>query len=239
LNLKKNRRFIGGNQVVKTTFSIFVPPYFNHRNFKKIMALGTFIYLRNVNNLSDARYAAGMGVDLIGFNFSPDDPEALNFEKFKEISEWISGVKIVGEFGKSSAEEVNKKIESVEPDYLLISDESQINNFTSIGIPLIMQINIDQLTKDETASTLNFCSGSVDYFLFESDQENIREPELIREFARKYPILLGSGITGENVKSFTEELNLAGISLKGGSEIRPGYKEFDEMADILEALETD
>ena len=28
-----------------------------------------------------------------------------------------------------------------------------------------------------------------------------------------------------------------GISLKGGEEIRPGYKDFDELADILEALE--
>ncbi|MFT7382188.1 MAG: phosphoribosylanthranilate isomerase, partial [Roseivirga sp.] len=28
-------------------------------------------------------------------------------------------------------------------------------------------------------------------------------------------------------------------SIRGGNEIRPGYKDFDEMADILEALEID
>lgn len=32
--------------------------------------------------------------------------------------------------------------------------------------------------------------------------------------------------------------NVAGLVLKGGEEIRPGYKTFDELADTLEALES-
>jgi len=31
--------------------------------------------------------------------------------------------------------------------------------------------------------------------------------------------------------------HIYGIALKGGEEITPGYKDFDELADILEKLE--
>jgi len=47
-----------------------------------------------------------------------------------------------------------------------------------------------------------------------------------------------SGIAS-NVESLFEELPLAGIALKGGDEIRAGYKDYDELADILELLEED
>ncbi len=43
------------------------------------MSLNTFVYIRDVDNLSDARYCAGMGVDMIGFRL----------DRSRKIS-WIS-----------------------------------------------------------------------------------------------------------------------------------------------------
>lgn len=205
------------------------------------MALGTFVYIRDVDNLSDARYCAGMGVDLIGFKFDPKENKSLNPEQFKEISEWISGVKIVGEFGDSTPEEVSAALSAYEVDFLLISDESLVNEFALLDKPLILRILIDKTTSSELAATLNYCSGSIDYFLLESSQNDLQESELsfLNSYCAKFPILLGHGITMENAGKIVTELNLKGISLKGSPEIRPGYKNFDELADILEALEVD
>lgn len=205
------------------------------------MGLSSFVYLSNVDNLSDARYAAGMGVSLIGFRLNPQDENALNAARFKEISEWISGVQLVGEFGNSTSEEVKEALTQFNVDYLLISDESQLQEFAQLDKPLILRIQLTEDTKNDLASTLNYCSGSIDYFLLESEQKELDEEmvKFITKYAAQFPIILGYGVHMENAKSIVSQLKLKGISLKGGSEIRPGYKDFDEMADILDVLEVD
>ena len=52
-------------------------------------------------------------------------------------------------------------------------------------------------------------------------------------------MILGVGIAADSVHKTLEELQLNGIALAGGEEIKPGLKDFDELADILEALETE
>ncbi len=205
------------------------------------MALIYSVYISDVDNLSDARYSAGMGVDFIGFRLDPHDDGSLSPEKFKEISEWISGVKIVGEFGDANPYEVEVALSKFKVDYLLISDASQINAFTSFDIPIILKIIVNEESKSEMSSTLNYCSGFVEYFLLESRKEVLGEKEikLINTYSTQFPILLGYGINMENAKTIVSKLNIKGISLKGSSEIRPGYKDFDEMANILEVLEVD
>lgn len=205
------------------------------------MALINSVYISNVDNLSDARYSAGMGVDLIGFRLDPHDDSSLSPEKFKEISEWISGVKIVGEFGDTRPDEVEVALDKFKIDYLLISDESQINAFSKFDIPLILSIIVNEKTKSDMSSTFNYCSGYVEYFLLESELNKLdaAEKSFVNSCAINFPIILGYGLEKENVKTIVNELQLQGISLKGSSEIRPGYKNFDEMADILEVLEVD
>ena len=210
-------------------------------NFISVMALSSFVYISDVDNLRDARYTAGMGVDLIGFRLNPHNENSLSPERFKEISAWVSGVKLVGEFGDSGPEEVKEALTHYNVDYLLISDESQIHEFAQFDKPLILRIPIDKETKDTLASTLNYCSVSIDYFLLDSEVNKLDKEEIsfINTYASQFPVLLGYGVDVENAKTIVGELNLKGISLKGSSEIRPGYKDFDEMADILEVLEVD
>ena len=57
--------------------------------------------------------------------------------------------------------------------------------------------------------------------------------------AKSIQVILGSGISAFNVKKLVDDLGLFGISLEGGEEIKPGLKDFDELADILEELEVE
>jgi phosphoribosylanthranilate isomerase len=63
--------------------------------------------------------------------------------------------------------------------------------------------------------------------------------DAIATAALSTPIVLAGGFTDEDVEGKIDSLNLFGIAMKGGDEIRPGYKDFDALADILEALEID
>ena len=74
------------------------------------MSLKYFVYVGAVNNLSDARYCSAMMVDIIGFDVNEFSVKCLNEEKVKDISTWINGVKIVGDFENSSKEHITKFI---------------------------------------------------------------------------------------------------------------------------------
>lgn len=49
------------------------------------------VLVRNISNLTDARYCAGMGVHIL--LFSPDR-SLISWEEIKEISQWLSGIEI-------------------------------------------------------------------------------------------------------------------------------------------------
>jgi phosphoribosylanthranilate isomerase len=204
------------------------------------MALNTFVYIRNVDNLSDARYCAGMGVEMIGFKLDQSQPGSLSQPTFKEISDWISGVKIVGEFGDLSIDQIQAFITSSTADYLLVPEIGQLEKYASLSKPLILQMELNS-SFDEQLAALNFNSVSVDYLLITSNKDAIDDQDRVKilELSNEYPVLLGFGINDQNAKGLTEQLGLIGISLAGSSEIRPGFKDYDELADILEALEVD
>lgn len=74
-----------------------------------------------INNLSDARFAAGSWADLVGFNFDPNHPQYIDPNKAKEIIQWLSGVKIVAEFAHQPVS--------------WIQDITQLLNIQTIQIP--------------------------------------------------------------------------------------------------------
>ena len=82
-------------------------------------------------------------------------------------------------------------------------------------------------------------SQFVTFFLVDGGELSDFARYTLKEYASKYPIVLDFGISAENVNILLEEMNLHGIALKGTDEIRPGYKDYDELRDILEMIEID
>ena len=65
-------------------------------------------------------------------------------------------------------------------------------------------------------------------------------PEAAAQLVCEMPVVLTKGITAETVNhQLDNNISLKGIGLQGGNEIRPGFKDFDTLADILEAVEID
>ncbi len=205
------------------------------------MALKTLVYVRDINNLSDARYAAGMGVELAGFRLDPQDDSALTPDKLKEITGWIAGVKTVGEFGNASPGEAMLLMGDLNLDYLLVPPSWKNDDFFMPGVSLIRLTVIDGKSIDELLAETESAPENTEYFVLESSDDVLTHEKkaIIKALSGQYPVILSFGITKENVSELIALPDLKGISLKGGDEIRPGYKEFDDLADILEMLETD
>jgi phosphoribosylanthranilate isomerase len=60
---------------------------------------------------------------------------------------------------------------------------------------------------------------------------------IIKELASKVKLFLGFGINPENASLLAEIQGLAGLAMDGGDEIKPGLRDFDQLASILENLE--
>lgn len=205
------------------------------------MALSTFVKIDGVTNLSDARYCAGMYVDVLGFNLEESSQKFLNPTQYEEITGWVSGLEFAAEFETEEADIIQLKLEKY-PNITWIQHQrlDTLLKLKDTGKNLIFQADVAELAHIESQVAEKLQSEGV-YLLLKADHEKLNKDELttISILAKSIQVILGSGISAFNVKKLVDDLGLFGISLEGGEEIKPGLKDFDELADILEELEVE
>jgi len=167
--------------------------------------LKTTVYISDINNLSDARYCAGMMVDYLGFNI-----DKIGVEEFREITQWVEGT-IVAEFDTIDVDKINAIIEEFKLDYVALKSDSIPSNINTKVILISDKQNPDCAFQIVDNNSINSTFTS--------------------------PILITGNFKPNKVDAILAQPNVKGICLKGGDEIRPGQRDFDEMADILESLE--
>lgn len=205
------------------------------------MALKTFVKVGGVNNLSDARYCAGMEVDLLGFCVDSEDNNFMPAETYNEMKEWLSGIGYVAEFGKDSRDLDNLShiIENYKPDFVQV-DVSNFDRVEGITTGIILSVNIEEA--GNSLEAFKTFGQQIEYLLLEKQENTIGESDLTvasKLGAFGINVIIGFGVETDNVASLITTPGVKGISLKGGDEISPGLKDMDELADILEILEID
>ncbi|PSR52995.1 hypothetical protein AHMF7605_05365 [Adhaeribacter arboris] len=205
------------------------------------MALITSVIVNSVNNLSDARYCAGMGVDMIGFCLDESQPNYIQSSEIKEISGWVAGVKLVGEFKKSTVEQINSFVETCQLDYVQLEKQYLIDEIQQINCPVIQRARFTKDTiESELVEEMHLYKDHVAYFLiFSDDYQTIDETNIrfLQDLARDFKIIIGFGISKENVAKVLQKVKPDGIALRGGQEIKPGLKDYDKLQEIFEELE--
>lgn len=199
------------------------------------MTLKTMVKVGQITNLSNARYCAGMGVNMLGFVVDDGSEFFISPEQFREISGWVAGVEFVGEISGSQIPELTGYSFS----YLQVSDRALPEIVHASGYACIFYINTANYVPEHIAQMMEEQQKYVSYFLLEGlnpDILNDAELERITTWAASYPVWLGSGITPHNLEKLLAS-GIRGIALYGGTESKPGFKDYDELADILEALD--
>ena len=199
------------------------------------MTLKTMVKVGQITNLSNARYCAGMGVNMLGFVVDDGSEFFISPEQFREISGWVAGVEFVGEISGSQIPELTGYSFS----YLQVSDRALPEIVHASGYACIFYINTANYVPEHIAQMMEEQQKYVSYFLLEGlnpDILDVAELERITTWAASYPVWLGSGITPHNLEKLLAS-GIKGIALYGGTESKPGFKDYDELADILEALD--
>jgi phosphoribosylanthranilate isomerase len=190
------------------------------------MALTRFVKVGNISNLSDARYSAGMGVDLLGFRAIAGQDNFIAPKQFQEVRGWITGPRIVAEiYGFESSAEIDSMLENYRPDLLELS-LNELEKLNSISLPLIVRCKSADLNK-----ILNH--------KFRTKIEHL----LIDDFANSEKVISDVPVLIElnsfRIDEIKSEYSNYGIALNGSAEIRPGLKSYEDLADILEKLDAD
>jgi phosphoribosylanthranilate isomerase len=184
--------------------------------------LKTFVKVGEINNLSDARYCAGMGVQLLGFVMSNPSRKSLSTEEYIAITQWLEGPKFVGEFIDATDEQILELHNTLSFDYVQTNTSEQALKLLSLKIPTILSLD----------KNISHIPNGLSYVVIEEEFEGD-----LASIVLSNEVLLGKGIEVTSLTTLTNDSAFSGIHLKGSDEIRPGFKDFDELADILEALD--
>ena len=214
--------------------------------------LRTKIKASSITNLTDARYFAAWDVEWMGFILDPGSELYVPPPTVQAIRDWIDGPGIVGEFNRQSAEEIRTAAE------LLQLDAVQAGMFTSPetlielegALPVIKEVVIESGSDEATVrEQLDDFAHLAAYFLLNFDKNGITWPQLksggplpleaLRSICRQHAVYLSIDLDAGSLDELLRELQPRGLSLRGGVEERDGYKSFDEMDDIFEALEVE
>ncbi len=182
------------------------------------MPLKTFVKVGSITNLSDARYCAGMGVDMLGFRTIAGQENYIAPASFQEIRGWITGPLMVAEvYGIRTQGELEAILDNYKPDYLEMSLE-ELSLFSSLPLPFLLYI-------EEGDAIHNFAV----------------EPEFLVSrhiLSSDYRLLIEIQLKSE-VQTWLGHEQVSGFVLHGTVELKPGLKDFEMMNDVLELLEVE
>lgn len=209
--------------------------------------LKTKIKASAVSNLTDARYFAAREVEWLGIPLGQDLENAVAPVAAKAFIEWVDGVKIVGEFGFAEAATIR------ELHGQLRFDAVQVGMFTPLeevarldGLTVVKEMFFEKNASETDLAEHLRQFAACDYFLLNFEKTGITwedvktgkpfSVETLRMLCEKYPIILALDFSPENVDEILTEINPHGLNLAGGEEEKVGFKSFDELDEILDAL---
>ncbi len=180
------------------------------------------VYVSRITNLSDARYCAGMGVDMLGFVVDPADPDYVSPESYREMVGWISGPARVAEAGTAP---IDEKLHTMyEPGYLHVSWK-RLHEIPSGNWKVIVEASayeIDQLIDARK------CRSDISYLLLNGEVNSLPSDVLV---------LVSPPTSGTSIAQLLQSTGAAGIALHGSREVSPGLKDYDDLARVLEELD--
>jgi phosphoribosylanthranilate isomerase len=195
------------------------------------------IKLSNITNLSDARFAAAVGIDYIGFCFDTNDVSYIPPVKAKEIFEWTSGTNIVAEFGEQSIDEIKDVSELLSVDFIEICNSILPDEFSAFQIPLIKKIDLDKFDKATLIKEIEaYKSVSHSFHLFSGSEKGGFDRDTLKVLCENNLVIWGLPLDIVNTKSIINIYKPFALNISGGNEEKPGIKDFDEMNDWLDSI---
>ena len=210
--------------------------------------LKTKVKASSVTNLTDARYFAAWDVEWLGFNFDTGSEGYIQPQAMQAIKEWVDGVKIIGEFSLQPFEEILSAADLLELDGVQLGPFTPSDTLRALHeneAPILLEAVVEEAGKLEEA-TAGFAAMApyVEAFILNFDKNGISWKSLqggtlkyLMELCLDYPVILSLDFDAGTLEEALESLQLYGINVRGGAEEKVGFKSFDELDELFEALE--
>jgi len=185
------------------------------------MNLKTVVKVGNVSNLSDARYCAGFGVNMIGFNVDIEDQEHISVDTVKEIMGWVAGTEFILEYGSMSIDKIEDIRNELDIDNYQVDDIDVANGLAQLGKTVCFKYVVhDQEDLDELKATIDSLSSEVTYIIIESHINELADAinNIVNDIDNSIKILKSYAVDQSTVLDDISE---------------------NQLADILEVLEVD
>ena len=206
--------------------------------------LATKVLAYGVTHLTDARYFAAWEVDYLCFLVDPTDPAATTLEYVLAMREWVQGPEIVLEPGGGAGAAFLDRAKSAGLTHLLVDPAAPVTELAAAGFTPHVRLPVagydsasdvrDRLADlPPTAGEciLDFSAGGIEW----ADLADGR-PFPAGDLAG-LDALVAISVAGKDPKVLVERFGLRGFAVRGSSEEKVGYKSFDELDDLFEALE--
>lgn len=173
----------------------------------------------SITNLSDARYAAGMWADFIGFNFDPTSDNYIEPSQAASISGWISGPATVGEFGHQPLSWILDFAQQLKLQVVQIPADYADMGIFDTGLRTIVEVHHTSDTAVIKKADLLLCHDQAVYNFLSSHYQQ--------------PVIYQSRQLNEDASKF------GGLAIKGESETAPGTRNQGDWTEYLERFATD
>lgn len=190
------------------------------------MALKTNVYISDVTNLTEARYYAGMGVSIIGFNATAGSTSFADSKQFDAITSWLSGIQTAWQWHSAPSTELAELVSSSPSDLIEICTLPLPDQWQFLTKPVLIRTS--------SVEELQVIAGLPPNTLYGIVWEG--EPSLLTPLSNDLLQFIQTKPPFDQIDSILNQDK--GISLNGIPESRPGWNDFDQLADLLESLET-
>ncbi|MGB1217353.1 MAG: hypothetical protein ACPG5P_05730, partial [Saprospiraceae bacterium] len=200
-----------------------------------------------IANLTDARYFAAWYVDYLGYDMIQGSDTRIGMNEFIAMNEWVEGPEAVLEIGSFPSEELvkaiieSKDIKIVEVGMFcsqeIIRQLAEAEKSIFFNLVLSKDLELDELREE-----LNHFKDYITHYVIDLNQldSNWTDGEFagfIKELIKEKRVFLDGNIPISSMDHFLKEWNNTGLSAKGGEEEKVGFKSYDELDEIFEALE--
>ncbi|MEE9119649.1 MAG: phosphoribosylanthranilate isomerase [Calditrichia bacterium] len=200
--------------------------------------MSTRLKICGIKNQQDATACIELGVDLLGFNFYSGSPRFISFENAHSIIREIpSATQSVGILVRPRLVDVLEAIEQSGVEVVQIFEPQDFSDFSQITVPVIIVKRIA-----DTASDKYELNGAMMILLDTytpgklGGSGKVFDWSLIPDSIPRERLVLGGGISPDNVKDALDQVKPAVIDVASGAESAPGKKDLVKVKLLIEAI---
>lgn len=201
---------------------------------------GIRVKICGITSEEDARAAAGLGADAIGFVFWPGSPRAVSAEHAREIaSELPAGVDRVGVFVSPTVAEVERVASAVPLSAVQLHGDEEPAFVATLRWPVIKAVNpshgradrVDQRWPERVMLLVDAHDPAR-----RGGTGRTADWAWAARLAARRPVILSGGLHAGNVGAAISRVRAYAVDVSSGVERAPGVKDFSRMHEFFNAV---